>query len=222
LISKFFIELGWVEEIGSGVKNLSKFLPHYSEGNIPTFIEEDTFRTILPLKRYRLGNKTNQALAFLEMERATLPIAVISSLEWLPVTKKLAETTSEDNFLFALISSWVAEGTKLDRLRILTAKQKPDFERWKDTSLSEKGTKLYGKRMVVLMKVLVRLLEKTSMEELMTFMAYSNRKSFMDTYIAPLMEYNLVQRTQPDNPSHPEQKYVLTEKGFRFLGGMQI
>ncbi len=136
--------------------------------------------------------------------------------------KRALLQTEIDGFLYHIVSSWIKEGTKLERLRILTVKKAPSFGAWKVPSMTEKGTKLYGKRMIILIKVLIRLLDKTSMDELMTYMEYRNRKSFIDTYIKPLMEYDLIQRTYPNNPRHPNQKYLTTEKGRRFLGGFEL
>jgi len=48
-IAKFFIQLGRVEELGSGILNVNKYLAVYSPGNKPEFIEADIFRTIIPL-----------------------------------------------------------------------------------------------------------------------------------------------------------------------------
>ncbi|MEQ8198460.1 MAG: RNA-binding domain-containing protein [Clostridiaceae bacterium] len=47
-IAKFFKEIGWVEELGSGVRNIYKYNKIYS-GSEPTFIEGDIFKTIIPL-----------------------------------------------------------------------------------------------------------------------------------------------------------------------------
>lgn len=41
-IAKFFKEIGWVDELGSGVRNITKYNKVYS-GAIPTFIEGDVF-----------------------------------------------------------------------------------------------------------------------------------------------------------------------------------
>ncbi|WAG56609.1 hypothetical protein LL033_05020 [Clostridium estertheticum] len=48
-IAKFFKEIGRVEELGSGVRNIYKYNKVYS-GAAPEFIEGDVFRTIIPLK----------------------------------------------------------------------------------------------------------------------------------------------------------------------------
>lgn len=45
-IAKFFIQLGRVEELGSGILNVNKYLAAYSPGNKPQFIEADFFRQL--------------------------------------------------------------------------------------------------------------------------------------------------------------------------------
>jgi len=42
-------ELGWVEELGSGITNVTRYLPHYSKDAKPSFIEGSMFTTIIPL-----------------------------------------------------------------------------------------------------------------------------------------------------------------------------
>lgn len=49
-ISKFFVQLGRVEELGSGLINIVKYLPIYSPGSNPQFIEDHVFKTIIPIK----------------------------------------------------------------------------------------------------------------------------------------------------------------------------
>jgi len=48
-IAKFFIQLGRVEELGSGVLNVTRLLEQYTPGKRPVFLEGTTFKTILPL-----------------------------------------------------------------------------------------------------------------------------------------------------------------------------
>jgi len=48
-LSKFFMQMGRGEEIGSGVSNVNKYLPFYTKGGKPRFIEGDPFVTIIPL-----------------------------------------------------------------------------------------------------------------------------------------------------------------------------
>lgn len=49
LIAKFFIQLGRVDELGSGVINVNKFIKKYSGQENPTFVEGTTFKITIPL-----------------------------------------------------------------------------------------------------------------------------------------------------------------------------
>jgi ATP-dependent DNA helicase RecG len=49
IISKFFVQTGRVEELGSGIINVTKYLKHYSSGSKPEFIEANLFKTIIPI-----------------------------------------------------------------------------------------------------------------------------------------------------------------------------
>jgi ATP-dependent DNA helicase RecG len=51
LISKFFLQLGWVEEIGTGIYNINKYLPFYSPGSKASFIEDVIFTTTIPIPK---------------------------------------------------------------------------------------------------------------------------------------------------------------------------
>lgn len=50
VIAKFFKEIGRVDELGSGVRNTFKYCGIYTPGTEPEFIEDDVFRSIIPLK----------------------------------------------------------------------------------------------------------------------------------------------------------------------------
>lgn len=49
IIAAFFRNIGYADQLGSGVRNLFKYSKFYSGGD-PEFIEEDIFRIIVPLK----------------------------------------------------------------------------------------------------------------------------------------------------------------------------
>lgn len=48
-LARFFAQLGRVEELGSGVRNVMRYLQAYRPGGSAEFIEEDIFRTIVPV-----------------------------------------------------------------------------------------------------------------------------------------------------------------------------
>lgn len=47
-IAKFFIQLGWVEELGSGILNVTKLIKQYAKGTKAQFIEGPAFKMIIP------------------------------------------------------------------------------------------------------------------------------------------------------------------------------
>lgn len=49
LLAKFFIQLGRVDELGSGIMNVNKLLSYYTKGKKPSFIEEASFKILIPL-----------------------------------------------------------------------------------------------------------------------------------------------------------------------------
>lgn len=61
LIQQFFNNIGRTDSIGSGVKNLYKYTPIYSDGGKPELFEDDVFTTSIPLNRdaYIKKNEAN-------------------------------------------------------------------------------------------------------------------------------------------------------------------
>ncbi len=51
LIQQFFANIGRTDTIGSGVRNLYKYTPVYSDGGKPELFEDDVFRISIPLDR---------------------------------------------------------------------------------------------------------------------------------------------------------------------------
>jgi len=51
LLAKFFIELGWVDQLGSGVLNVNKFIKQYAgpKSEPPEFIEDTIFKAVIPI-----------------------------------------------------------------------------------------------------------------------------------------------------------------------------
>ena len=80
-IAKFFKEIGWVDELGSGVRNIYKYNKIYS-GADPEFIEGDVFRTIIPLK----AKASEQA-----SEQAEIQDSIAKILEFCRIPKTRAE-----------------------------------------------------------------------------------------------------------------------------------
>ena len=60
-IAKFFIQLGRVDELGSGVLNVYRYLADYAPGKTPQFIEGNTFKMIVPLNEQAEASNTSNA-----------------------------------------------------------------------------------------------------------------------------------------------------------------
>ena len=62
LIQQFFANIGRTDTIGSGVRNLYKYTPMYSDGGKPELIEDDVFRINIPLDRIAADEATEQKI----------------------------------------------------------------------------------------------------------------------------------------------------------------
>ena len=60
LIQQFFANIGRTDTIGSGVRNLYKYTPMYSDGGKPELIEDDVFRINIPLDKIAADEATEQ------------------------------------------------------------------------------------------------------------------------------------------------------------------
>lgn len=57
------------------------------------------------------------------------------------------------------------------------------------------------------------LLKEMSVLELMTKLKLTGRRNFLQNYLQPALDAELIEMTQPDSPKSPTQKYRLTPKG---------
>ncbi|OFY63630.1 MAG: hypothetical protein A2V64_05905 [Bacteroidetes bacterium RBG_13_43_22] len=57
-IARFYRALGRSEEIGSGIRNVNKYLSVYADGALPSFDEGNIFTTIIPLQSENISLKT--------------------------------------------------------------------------------------------------------------------------------------------------------------------
>lgn len=81
IIAKFFKEIGWVDELGSGVRNTYKFLDLYTPGTVPTFIEGDVFEITIPIKRVNnddTSKKSSEKIILLMHENKHITIPEIA------------------------------------------------------------------------------------------------------------------------------------------------
>ncbi len=61
VIARVFKEIGFAEELGSGVRNLFKYTKEYSGGKLPQLIEDDIFTITIPVAEQATEQATEQA-----------------------------------------------------------------------------------------------------------------------------------------------------------------
>lgn len=226
-IRKFFSEFSWVDEIGSGVRNVNKYLNIYSSGAKPLFIEDDQFKTIIPLVGSTLGEE--RAMVFIELvglDKLKLSSETIEAIEVLDLAPEYVEIDNPTELFFAdnnsLGWSWNKKEVELKALRIKVNNElqsNPYFAGW---SWNEKGVELFDKRSILLFKILLLCLTPQNIEDLQNLIEFNSRNKLREMYINPLRESGLLEYTIKDKPNSSHQKYVTTEKGRRFLGGFEI
>ena len=61
-----------------------------------------------------------------------------------------------------------------------------------------------------------------SIDELLDVFEYRDKGKFRQNYLKPLEAVGFITKTNPDKPTVSNQKYVITEKGKRFLTGQEF
>jgi ATP-dependent DNA helicase RecG len=94
-ISRFFKEIGRVEELGSGVRNAFKYMNSYVAGARPIFIEDDVFKTIIPLKTEdgeRLGKRLGESeQKIIQLIRKDAQITIVAMAEHIGISTTAIE-----------------------------------------------------------------------------------------------------------------------------------
>ncbi|MDR2232517.1 MAG: putative DNA binding domain-containing protein [Tannerella sp.] len=246
-LRRFFVALGWADEIGSGIRNTKKYLPFYVENAKPVFIDESFFRTVIPLVRYTMSDFAGEWLDWLELDEKWLP-RLTASLSKIEIDGQLQKMSWEEQISF-LSLSWIEKVTKLYREKgtsrykkvykseyhIGTEYQQYNFNEGISSnekgykldeenrpSPTEKVTKLLNKKIRYLIAIMLVIGSPLSIEELMDLLVYNHKGKFRENYLKPLEAAGLITKTTPDKPTAPNQKYVITEKGKRFLTGQDF
>ena len=146
-IRKFFMAMGWAEEIGSGIRNTRNYLPYYVENALPVFIDEPLFKTIIPLVRYTMVDFKYKWLKWLELDEEWLP-KLTESLKNIEIDGQLHKMSWEEQISF-LVTGWIDKVSTLKALKInIKNENRPSLDKKvtklneeKGTSLDEKGHK---------------------------------------------------------------------------------
>jgi len=221
-IRQFFSELNWADEIGSGVKNISKYLNFYTPGARPSFIEDDPFITIIPIIVERIDNRFKMfiGLALLSVEQ--IGEQKLNLLKELPINPELKEIADIDILAIEIVKIWEEKSRELDKIRFLINNNVQIQQLKKVDSWEEKSGELLKKRGKIILSTLLLTLEPISLEQLATTLGYKSKERYRDDYVKPLKDNHLISYTIPESPNDPNQAYVITQRGKDFLGGHRI
>jgi len=221
-IRRFFSEMNWADEIGSGVKNISKYLNFYTPGARPSFIEDDPFVTTIPIVIERIGDKFNMLIGLAQLSVAQIGEQKLNLLKKLPLNLELKEIVDMDFLAIEIVKQWEEKSGELDKIRFLINNNIQIEQLKRVGSWEEKSGELLKKRGKIILSTLLLTLEPISLEELSATLGYKSKERYRDDYVKPLRDNQLISYTIPDNPNDPNQAYVITQRGKDFISGHRI
>lgn len=216
-IRKFFTAFGWTDELGSGVRNINKYLKAYTPGAQPLFVENDLFVTEVPLLSVSLATYHNKLVEWFDFN-STIAAYLATALQELALPTELSDADWNRVILF-LVPSWAQNGTKLKHLYWPNKQIDSEEEMKKVSSWSQNGTKILHKKTSYFIRILLFTIYPISLSQLMEWIDYSNRQRFRENYLLPLQQVAFIRMTKPNEKTASDQQYILTEKGKQFLTG---
>ncbi len=221
-IRKFFSELNWADEIGSGVKNITKYLNFYTPGSRPTFIEDDLFITIIPMIVERIGIRSEAILGIAILSINQIGEKRLDVLNNLTLNPDLKNIADHDLLIMNLVKNWKEKCEEFKGIRFLI-KNNVKLEMLKQAgSWKEKSGELLKKRGRIILNTLLLTLLPATLEELANTLKYKSKERYRDDYVKPLKDNHLISYTIPDKPNDPNQAYVITQRGKDLLGGYLV
>lgn len=221
-IRRFFSELSWADEIGSGIKNITKYLNYYSPGARPSFIEDDPFITTLPMVVVRFDVRFKMLTGIAQLSVEQIGEQKLNLLKDLPLNVELKVIEDNDLLVIELVRLWEEKSRELHLLRFLINNDIQLEVLKKMGSWEEKSGELLKKRGRIILSILLLTLEPSRLEELAAILGYKSKERFRDDYVKPLKDNQLISYTIPDNPNDPNQAYIITQRGKDFIGGHRI
>jgi ATP-dependent DNA helicase RecG len=220
-IRAFFNVLTWADEIGSGVKNMNKFVIAYTGGAHPMFIEDEPFLSIIPMVKFEVGDMYRIYRSLAQLKDEEMGEYRLTQLISFPLDLSLKEVTDWDELAFQLVRSWSQKSGELDNFRFLINSDISLDELKKVGSWDEKSGELLKKRGRVLLATLLLTILPISLEELATMLGYRSKERYRDDYVKSLKNNGLIEYTI-ERANDPNQQYKLTQRGINFLMGSPI
>ncbi len=110
-----FNVLAWADEIGSGVKNMNKYVGVYSGGAHPIFIEGESFKSILPLQVVNVGKHYELYLHLSQLLENQIGFKRIESLKQLVIDLSLKNVDDKEELAVLLSKYWQEKSGELNK-----------------------------------------------------------------------------------------------------------
>lgn len=217
-IRAFFNILTWADEIGSGVRNMNKFVDAYTGGAHPIFIEDEPFKSTIPMMINKIGANSTLFGYLTQLSDKHFGEERIKALQEIPFDASLRNMDDFDELALKLVGSWRRKSEEFPRLRFLTNNELNLDELKKVGSWDKKSGELLKKRSKILLSILIFTLSPISLDELTKLVGYRSKERFRDDYLKPLKDNRLIEYTL-QKANDPNQKYIITLLGKLFLGG---
>lgn len=185
-IRKFFDNLGWSEEAGSGVRNITKYLKIYAKGAVPMFIEDNPFITIIPVKGHLLGDRSILLLDLFGIRQDSFDEKRAKLLKELPINPEVDKREDETEFINEFIGTLVKNEGKLVGFKILK-KNILEKDKYKmGGTLRQIGGDLIIKKGRVLLTILTRMIVEMTFEEARLISGFVKKDTFRQNYLVIL------------------------------------
>ncbi|MDD4191358.1 MAG: ATP-binding protein [Mangrovibacterium sp.] len=234
--------LGLADEIGSGIRNMHKYLRVYS-GARPSFTEGDSFVSVLPMHAFQVQDKYPLYLGLAQISEDELGAERIGILKDVSLNLDFKDITSHYDLALTLIRKWSKNSEKLHQLRFEELKKvggssQKSGELQKKSALivsdlkeslskkvgssSQKSGELLKKRSRIILSSLLLALVPVNIETMVGTLGYKSKDRFRDDYLNPLKNNGLITYTIPEKANDPYQAYLITQRGKDFLGGNSV
>ena len=217
-IRAFFNILTWADEIGSGVRNMNRFVSAYTGGALPIFIENELFVSIIPMLLYKIGDKHELYQHLSQLTERQLGMHNQEILKSLPLDLRFKNIDDLDELALLLTAGWSKKSGELANIRFLINKELSIEELKEVGSWSKKSGELLKKRARILLCTLLLTLSPVSLEKLASTLGYRSKERYRDDYVKTLKDSKLIKYTL-EQANDPNQQYVITNRGKMFLGG---
>ena len=195
-IAAFFRNIGFADELGSGVRRLFKYVPFYSNAQ-PSMHEADVFRITVPLDDlYSYDEMTVSTTKHTNVPPTADPtVGIQNDRELRPSSGETGPSSGET-------------GPSSGETGPSSGETGPS------NTAAGLGSINFNAEHVFILRYLD---DEKGFSELLNAVQRTNRTKFRKKILLPLLLQGYIEATQPNSPNSPTQKYRLTAKGQAFL-----